>query len=130
MRDTKFRAWNKITKQMVYNVFPRESDGSVVSFSYAVNPKGTIIAVELMQYTGLKDCNGMEIYEGDILSIKGNSKNYEVYYEKSHASYFLKNTEGVLFGGIVPDLIVRIKVIGNIFENPELLSKKNPEGEK
>ena len=66
----------------------------------------------LMQFTGLLDKNGVEIYEGDIIQWVDGSK-YEVYYMNDcfMACNNLKNDVDV--GGI--------KIIGNIYENPELI---------
>jgi uncharacterized phage protein (TIGR01671 family) len=76
----------------------------------------------LMQYTGLHDKNGREIYEGDILDIglrdqDGKPVVAPVSYEAYLAGYALDN-EG---HGIWQRLDVDGEVIGNIFENPELL---------
>ena len=51
MREIKFRAWDKLTQRMIYRVFNTRNDEDYI----------------LMQYTGLKDKNGKEIYEGDII---------------------------------------------------------------
>ena len=77
----------------------------------------------LMQYTGLKDKNGVEIYEGDILkqenSIGKHSYDIVIYdnhiHELSHG--------GSVFGFHIENCwdINRIEVIGNVYENPELI---------
>jgi hypothetical protein len=72
------------------------------------------------QYTGLKDKNDKEIYEGDILEYDELKKYYEVM--RHNGAYLVK---GLFEKGIYYPLNTLGKVIGNIYENPELL-----EGEK
>ncbi|UVH22827.1 YopX family protein [Lacticaseibacillus paracasei] len=79
----------------------------------------------LMQYTGLKDKNGREIYEGDIVDVgiedqDGNPLFARVCYEKYAAGYVLDNGGNGIWQRLTEDC----EVIGNIFENPELLEGK------
>ena len=74
--------------------------------------------VELMQYTGLNDQNGIEIYEGDIVK-KSSGAVGQVVYLKVTAGFKLYNA-GQVFDLFEADARY-LEVIGNIYENPELL---------
>ena len=69
------------------------------------------------QYTGIKDKNGKEIYEGDIVRLPEDEdyKYYSIIYSKNRLGFTLSN--GCGFG-----LSYGIEVVGNIYENPELLT--------
>ena len=86
---------------------------------------------ELMQYTGLKDKNGVEIYEGDIVRFEaiewtgnnGDRVEYQgvVEYSEEHIAFSYKLPTGL---EAIPYESTNIEVIGNIYENPELLGVK------
>lgn len=77
--------------------------------------------LKIMQYTGLKDKNGVEIFEGDVLyhPLQGKRKVYYPYSD-SVASYGLREIN-TGFGSTLQDAHAVWKVIGNIYENPELM---------
>ena len=105
MREIKFRAWCKPTKFM-WNW------GRIKNKEFAGNGLDFMIDNDewvLMQYTGLKDKNGKEIYEGDIL--KTPQGNRVVEWDLNDG---WRNV-GRYFGNV--------EVIGNIYENPKLKSK-------
>ena len=132
MREIKFRAWLKKEKRLI-EVSEINFERGILSIP--VNEECYSIVksfedIELMQYTGLKDKNGKEIYEGDILKIKYlEEEHYRTTTEEYERIDIVNNT---LFGEIlsgyyesVDDEHKRsIEVIGNIHENPELLESE------
>ena len=110
MREIKFRAWDKETKKM--SLYPQLGFNNSVDINEQIRCCGK----ELMQYTGLKDKNGKEIYEGDI--VRGNGLiNAVIVYEES-ATSFLADAGFAKLKFANNSLI---EVIGNRFENSELL---------
>ena len=118
MREIKFRAWDKQEKKMVYDV-ERTYDGYPVN---GVSSFGAILDCpnffDVMQFTGLKDKNGKEIYEGDILLLPS-GKSGKVFWEKFMAGF------AVSLSRFFPELIDAdtandSEIVGNIYENKEL----------
>ena len=107
-REIKFRAWLPSLGKMEMGLFGLRSDG-LPSF----NDHDAV----LMQFTGLHDKNGKEIYEGDIVKFWGGVG--KVIYFSTYASFRIEYTENDLFD---LNLNADIEVIGNVFENPELLT--------
>lgn len=134
MRDIKFRAWDKRTKRM-YQVQTLQFYGTNntvdACWTNGVDFDGestlgepelnNLHNLELMQYTGLKDKNGVEIYEGDILfhPLQGRRRVYYPYSERV-ASYGLRDIDNG-FGSTLQDSHAVWEVIGNIYENKDLL---------
>lgn len=108
MREVKFRAWEMNYKEII-DVDSINFESKIINTECAWRMFSEVI---LMQYTGLKDVNGIEIYEGDVcesvLGIKG-----IVIFDKG--AYKLKSKQSMYGISKLP------KVIGNIYENPELL---------
>lgn len=127
MREIKFRAWLKEKKVMAEFIshFKSAHDCGVFEITVPFDESGlqtfhkihSIDQFDLMQYTGLKDKNGKEIYEGDILGFN--------YKDTSDGDEWIVEVE-VKWGdqGWVPYRLYEGTVIGNIYENPELLGNK------
>lgn len=119
MREIKFRWYSELDKSMY---FTRDLD----------------IDSDLMQYTGLKDKNGKEIYEGDIVEVDVNKKRFQIMW--NNFSWITRSNnvkqiemwkdwkETLYFAEHIHFLKkanAYFEIIGNIYENPELLTNKN-----
>lgn len=129
MREIKFRAWGKLGKRMYYPPSDATGLGVLADFiqshsgKYGFNADGDSI---LMQYTGLKDKNGKEIYEGDVLKVDNSLQvscwmRGDICTVKALPGRFkLENKAGD--GNMMQeDMQDVVEIIGNIYENPELL---------
>jgi len=119
-RKTKYRTWDKENKVMI--TFNNMERCDVSFYEMARGEYGFI----LMQYTGLKDKSGKEIYEGDIVSNGNKNKKYEdifeIYFDRGE---FLAGCKrGIIGGKTLGFWSDNLEVIGNIYENPELLSNQ------
>lgn len=108
-REIKFRAWNTESK---YMYSPDDNNSEMFMYldglvCYDGSPTDKHI---LMQYTGLKDKNGKEIYEGDIvkyIDVYDHKKIAEVIWDKDELQFYVPRNGWC-------------EIIGNIYENPEL----------
>lgn len=127
MREIKFRAWNIDEKIMCYDNEDDSSDywdGVISSRIGLINSfLGAKRWYKYMQCTGLKDMHGNEVYEGDfLLGFDDELTGVIKWCEESAAFSFESDTGGAYLSEAY---LLNFKVIGNIYENPELLEGKS-----
>lgn len=126
MRTLEFRVWDDESKEMVEGGVGIDVNG----IAYVTNPLNDDFTYypdcPIMQATGLKDKNGTEIYEGDIVCVA--YYKYKLTWDDVSARFLAypvrtgrtQQPNGVSLGKVR----MTGKVIGNIYENPELLREK------
>lgn len=122
-REIKFRAWNDVAKVM----YPSNIPGLLIHFDGELNgldENGMLEGTDntrqhhLMQYTGLKDKHGTEIFEGDILAI--NSTRYVVGYREYSGGWQLE-IKNEYCAEMVQGNCELLEIIGNVYEHKHLL---------
>ncbi|BEO91138.1 YopX family protein [Fusobacterium nucleatum] len=146
MREIKFKAWDKLNKEM-FNV-------EIMDFQERKVYKDTVSYrkfndIELMQYTGLKDKNEKEIYEGDVVKLVHTGieisadrledlKRFVGIIKYENGIFKIVKTEKSLIESkyfemeqkkvseiFIYSKLYDLEVVGNIYENPELLKENN-----
>ena len=134
MRVIKFRAWDTEAGKMIYTPNETPHDATKETDCYYIGwtsltgtwqmyceSNGRIRDIDnLMQYTGEKDIDGREIYEGDIINIRGGSKDGELAEVQFHHAEFELHFEDDTADNLAYG-IYNLKIVGNIYETPEIL---------
>ena len=131
MREIKFRAWDKENKAFMPSEGYAICDGDVMGLRYGNEMEDVLTdQIELMQYTGLKDVHGVDIYEGNIVKWGDQPNGHESpirigVIELNPDIQFITNVGIFEYGRFAyKETNKYLTVIGNKFENPELLEDK------
>ena len=131
----KYRAWDSAKKEMFKDTFAITESGQVVVVEQKfVTSSPDYVFVDhlvIMQSTGLKDKNGKEIFEGDIISTytdnlvikRDNLLGFYVEVDEKR-NYFAETVDIEYLDLFAKDFGVAVEVLGNIYENQELLEDK------
>lgn len=115
-REIKFRAFDKDIKEMFYF-------GMYGAKEFYIREHTPYSEFEVMQYTGLHDKNGKEIYEGDFVMFV--TTRLEVIWDENRVGFSTLDINRKDMGGMQNKKGRFGEIIGNIYESPELLTKEN-----
>lgn len=128
MREKKFRVWDKENKKMYFQLNESPCFG-LFEGDRAVSIEDVFFyekqRYETLQFTGLKDKNGKEIYEGDILIDHGDQGPVYIEYQKVQAAFVFVDKFDPSGTTIYTPTYIHyeaFEIVGNIYENPELLA--------
>jgi len=126
MREIKFRAWLKEHKSMK-DVMEIDIDNQTIFYYWFGDHDGhfeNFNKIDLMQYTGLEDKNNKEIYEGDIVKLRANHGIGVVKYYDEWGAFVVEYVKSKPLAVLGMHYYKEdIEILGNIYENPELMEE-------
>lgn len=107
MKKTKYRAWSKYLKEMIY-------------FEDTIPPEYRLYELNIMMFTGVIDSKGHNIYDGDIInSFQNDYEPTEVFFDDDILTFCTQNYHSCL--SLKDSIDKEILVLGNIYQNKDLL---------
>lgn len=141
MKELKFRAFHKPSKKMfgvgMIDFVKKLIVGIIPSTNERLINYYDLNKCELMQFTGLTDCEGKDIFEGDIVEVEFDDYYSNDFFTIDEGSIFIGKIIFESFGYYIEfddtymsindinTFNIKIKILGNIHQNPELLEKKS-----